>query len=309
MIFARTIGSEYKSLKAVLLYRPGPFIENIDIPRKVLHLRRISYSVLTREYAEMINTYKKLKIKAYFINVEIKNDGNHGLFNLMFVRDLFLMTPSGAIISKMFSEVRRPEEGYARMALSGMGVRIRKIIRDGATFEGADALWLNDKLMVVGVGKRTNAKGFREIKEELKKDNIECLSVPAPQGTLHLLGALQFVDSALALVRVGLVDPGIVNLLKQNKIKIISIPENAEVMKKQAMNFVAIAPRKIVMPADCPKTRKIYERFGIKIAAEVKITQLVNGGGGLACATGILARRPETTHSQSLKNINNKIRK
>ncbi|MFH1655278.1 MAG: arginine deiminase family protein [Candidatus Omnitrophota bacterium] len=299
MMFPHTIGSEYKPLKAVLLYKPGPFIENIDIPRDVLHLGRISYSVLTREYAEMINAYKKLKIKTYFINVDkTKNDGNHGLFNLMFVRDLFLMTPSGAIISKMFSEVRRPEERYAKMALSGMGVRIRKIIRDGATFEGADALWLNNRLMVVGVGKRTNIKGFREVKEELKKDNIECLSVPAPQGTLHLLGALQFVDSALALVRVDLVDSDIVNFLKQNKIKIIKIPENAEVRKKQAMNFVAIAPRKIVMPADCPKTRRIYERFGIKIAAEVKITQLVNGGGGLACATGILTRKPNNKVSK-----------
>jgi N-dimethylarginine dimethylaminohydrolase len=79
-------------------------------------------------------------------------------------------------------------------------------------------------------------------------------------------------------------------LLKENKIKVIHIPENSEVRNRQAMNIVTIASRKVIMPAGCPQTKKIYERHGIKIAAEVKIPQLANGGGGLACSTAVLKR-------------------
>jgi hypothetical protein len=56
------------------------------------------------------------------------------------------------------------------------------------------------------------------------------------------------------------------------------------------MNVVVIRPGELVMSAGCPETRALYERAGLKIAAEAVIGQLCNGGGGLACATGIVRR-------------------
>jgi len=292
------VNSEYKPLKAVLLCRPPSGIGNIDSPRDVLHLARIDYAAIEREFEKMVAVYKKFKIKVFFIDSrKIKDTDERYVFNLMFTRDLFFMTLHGAILSRMFSEVRQDEVRYAEKALQKDSIRIRKSIQNNGTFEGADALWVNDRLVVVGVGKRTNAEGFRQIKEELKRDGVKCVCVPAPRDTLHLLGALQFVDSALCLVRVNLVDPEIINFLKRNRIKIIKIPENGEVRKKQAMNFLTVTPREIIMPADCPQTKRIYERAGIKVAAEIKVTQLVNGGGGLACATGVLARAMELAYS------------
>lgn len=285
------VNSEYKPLKAVLLCRPPSGIGNIDSPRDALYLARIDYAAIEREFEKMVAVYKKFKIKVFFIDSrKIKDTDERYVFNLMFTRDLFFMTPHGAILSRMFSEVRQDEVRYAEKALQKDSIRIRKSIQNNGTFEGADALWVNDRLVVVGVGKRTNAEGFRQIKEELKGDGIQCVCVSSPQDTLHLLGALQFVDSDLALVRIDLVDPEIINFLKENKIKIITIIENVEIRKRLAMNFVIIGPRKIIMPAHCPKTKKIYERAGIKIAAEIQTTELVKGGGGLACTTGILSR-------------------
>jgi N-dimethylarginine dimethylaminohydrolase len=200
------------------------------------------------------------------------------------------MTVKGAILSRMASVIRRDEATYAKRALKKFRVPIRKAIQGDATFEGADALWVNPRMVAIGVGKRTNNCGFEQVKEELKRYGVKCVSFPAPFGTLHLLGALQLIDKNLAVARTGLIGTGIASFLKENKIKVIEIPENNEVKNKQALNFITIAPKKIIMPAFCPDTKMILRRHGIEIAAEVPVTQLINCGGGLACATGILSR-------------------
>ena len=82
-------------------------------------------------------------------------------------------------------------------------------------------------------------------------------------------------------------------MLKQNRIDITEVPENSEVRLRHAMNFVTVAPGTIIMPSGCPRTKKFFRKAGIRVAAELSVTQFINGGGGLACATGILSR--ETT--------------
>lgn len=285
------VNSEYRPLKAVLLCRPPPENNNVNNAQDVLYSKNIDCAKLKKEYQQIVDTYRKLGIKVFFVDPEkIKNTDERYVYNLMFTRDLFFMTPRGAIVARMFSDIRKDEVKYAGRALKRMKVRIRKYIGNDATFEGADALWVNDGLVAVGVGNRTNAQGFQQVKEELKHESIRCVCLLAPQDTLHLLGVLQFVDSGLVLARIDLIDSRVRNFLKENKIRIIPVPENAEIRRKHAMNFVTVGPRKIIMSAGCPQTKKLYERAGIKIAAEVRVTQLVNGNGGIACATGILAR-------------------
>lgn len=286
------VDSEYKPLKAVLLYKPTPEIGKVVNPEDVLYLRKIDYGIMEREYEQIIKLYRKLEIKVYFIHSNKVDDRDkRHLFNMMFTRDLFFMTSEGAIMSKMKPNVREDEVWCARKAIKNMGAPTMKTIKGKGTFEGADALWVNSKLVIIGVGNRTNKEGFLQIRDRLKLKGISCVAVPAPRETLHLLGAIQFVDAKLALVRRDLISLEIIEFLKVNGINIINIPENGEVREKQAMNIVAIAAKEIIMPADCPKTRKIYRRHGFKIAGEAKISQLINGGGGLACATAILDRK------------------
>lgn len=286
-----SVDSEYKPLKAVLLSRPHLQIDNIDNPKGVLHLAKIDYPAIESEFDRVVKLYKELKIRTFFIDpFKIKSVDKRCLFNLIFTRDHFLMTPRGAIMARMSSDIRRGEVKYAQEALRAAGISIRKAVSGRGTFEGADALWVTDKLVVVGVGNRTNAEGFRQIKEELEQDNIECARVPAPDGVLHLLGALQFVDVDTVLIRAELVAKEIIKFLKEIKMKIIMVSENAELRDKQAMNFVTIAPRKIIMPASCPQTKRIYENSQIKIAGEIQVSQFVCAHGGVGCITGILSR-------------------
>jgi len=286
-----SVDSEYKPLQAVVLCKPPVFIQRICDPRSVLHSRAINYTTAVAEYTKMVEMYHAQKIKTFYLRVRAgKNGYRYPVFNLMFTRDLFFMTPRGAVVCRMRCDVRRHEPAYAERFLRKSGIRVRGVISAPGTFEGADAVWITKTLVAVGVGNRTNEEGFKQLKEELARDAITCCAVPAPRGSIHLLGSVQLVDSSMALVRSGSTGPEIKSLLKHNRFRIVTIPENTEVKKNHAMNFVVLGPGRIVMPDNCPKTRKIYERAGITVAGEISVTQLINGGGGLACASGILSR-------------------
>lgn len=286
------LNSEYLSLKEVLLCRPAFKISQGYSPKKVLHLKKPDPVVMNQELNGVIALYHKLGIKTFFVDPrKIPNTGSRYLFNLMFTRDHFFMTPAGAILSRMASPVRRMEISYVKRAFKKMGIRVRGEIQGSGTFEGADALWVDPKTVLIGVGNRTNDYGFNQIKEILKPDGIWCVRLPAACLTLHMLGAVQLIDKGLAVVRAGAVKPEVVDFLHKNKVKIIKIPENEEVQNKQAFNFVTVAPRQVILPAFCPKTKKIFSRYKIKVLAEVPLTQFISAGGGLACLTGILARR------------------
>ena len=285
------MNTEYKPLKAVLLCPPHPSIDEIENPEGVLHVRRMNYKLAKQQYMKTIEMYEKHNVKVCFIDVDQRKikDGRF-LFNLMFTRDQFFMTPRGAIMSRMFSPVRRGEVVHARKAIEGLGIGVRKVVHAPGTFEGADALWVTQRFVIIGVGKRTNREGARQVREELKKDGITCMDLPAPEASVHLLGCVQLIDEFLAVLRIDNIPAEIVDVLKEHRIKIIGVNDNIELTEKHAMNFVTIAPHKIIMPADCPKTKRMLHALGIKIAGEVGIAQLINGGGGLACATGILSR-------------------
>jgi len=290
-MFYYSVNSEYKPLKVVLLCRPHPKIVKVSNPQDVLHLAKIDYAAMEKEHEQLIELYRKLKINIFLIDPrKIRCPDYNFAFNIIFTRDHFMMTPRGAIICGMFSDIRQSEIKYAQKALKAAGVPVRMVIGDNGTFEGADALWVKHKLVIVGVGNRTNLQGFQQISKELKKDGIKCIPVQTPRGAIHLLGALQFIDADTALARVDLIGPETIAILRKNRVKIVRVPESFEVREKQAMNFVVIAPKTIIMPAGCPQIKKVYTRVGIKIAAEIAIPQFINAGGGLACATGVLKR-------------------
>jgi N-dimethylarginine dimethylaminohydrolase len=90
----------------------------------------------------------------------------------MFMADVFVMTPSGAIIGRPASEVRAGEERWAARAIAAQGMPIVRGVGGDGTFEGADLMWLNPKLALVARGLRTNDAAFAQIKSTQDPDAL-----------------------------------------------------------------------------------------------------------------------------------------
>jgi N-dimethylarginine dimethylaminohydrolase len=288
---ALRVDSEYKPLKAVLLYCPGLEVNDVQQPDSVQHIARINPEAARREYKKLHETFRLHGVAVHYIRPDALQPGTRlEKYNLMFARDLFFNTKEGAVVARMGSAVRAGEEKFAQLALAQLAIPINKTITNHGIFEGADALWINPKTVLCGLGRRTNREGFQQVRAVLKAQEVEALAVDLPAATQHLLGVLHIVDKNLALVRTRIVPKRMVNILRRAGISIIDVPETEEVLVRQGMNVVTVKPRVIIMPVNCPDLKLLYEASGITVAAEVEIGQILNGAGGLACATGILAR-------------------
>lgn len=285
------VNSEYSRITRVLLYPPGPEVDNHPDPSAIQQLRPINHPIMQLEYATIMETFLHLGVEVETIDPTPLGGDRDYRYNMMYCRDLFFMTPEGAIMASMANPTRRGEVPYAARTLERLGVPILHTVGADSRFEGADALWLRDDLVIVGVGNRTDQGAFMQISATLDPQGVTCIPLPSTQTrTQHLLGSLQIVDHDLALVREEIIDPGVTEYLRQQGFRVIGMPENSEVRQRQAMNIVVVAPRTIIMTARCPESKDIYLQAGLTVAAEVEISQLINGAGGLACATGIIAR-------------------
>ena len=62
-----------------------------------------------------------------------------------------------------------------------------------------------------------------------------------------------------------------------------------DVYKRQALNFVTVAPRHILMPAGNPLTQEFYEFLGITCHT-VEMDEIIKAAGAIGCLTGIVER-------------------
>ncbi|MGZ3787482.1 MAG: dimethylarginine dimethylaminohydrolase family protein [Bacteriovorax sp.] len=281
--------SEYGELKAVLLYSPGKEVHQIKVPDRFQHLKKIDQKKMAKEFALIKRAFERENVLVFQINPHFFADTPP--VNLMYVRDLFWNGKEGSILARMGSLIRAGEEKYAATALSLLSIPILSSIHQKGLFEGADLLWLNSKTLLCGIGNRTNKEALKQIQEVMKKEKIKIVPVVLPKKVQHLLGMLQIVDRKKALIRSDIAPKKLIEILKKEKFSLVHVSETDEVINRQGMNIVTIRPNEIFMPKDCPELNRLYKKNKIKVLAELEITQLLAGAGGLACATGIIARK------------------
>jgi N-dimethylarginine dimethylaminohydrolase len=106
---------------------------------------------------------------------------------------------------------------------------------------------------------------------------------------MHLDGLLNFLDRVLAVVWPRRTPYKVVQTLKNRGFRIIEVEEEHEAQHCLPMNFVALAPGEILMPAGGDSLRAKYEEAGV-VCHTVEIRELIKAGGGIHCMTGFLKR-------------------
>lgn len=282
--------AEWAPLRAAMLVLPGESWPAPDDWNAAQLLEPVDFAALRVELLALAAVLRGLGVEVV-VGEAAAGRGPSGapLYNACFVRDQFLMTPEGAVVGRMGSWARAGEERLASALLTAYGVPVLRTVRGDGSFEGADALWIRPDLVAIGTGNRTNRSGAEQVRDLLAAQGVACRLVPLPRATQHLLGLVQLVGPDLAVVRGQLAPPELLAVLRDAGVGVVIVEEGPAV-RGQAMNFVPVDERKVVMVDGWPDFGDRLARAGIEVCTTVACPQLVMAAGGLACATGILRR-------------------
>jgi arginine deiminase len=278
------ISNEWSPLKAVLVHKPGEEIKSVTNANQALMHSIPDFSLAREQHDNMVSAYQNVGIDILYVN-----PFGVPTPNLMFVADLFFMTPEGAILGRPASTARAGEERHIAMRLAELNIPILRSIRGIGVFEGADASWINSGTVIVGVGLRTNSEGASQVASILREIGVETINVRLPGDAMHLMGALRFVNRDQVIVWRNRISEEAVTALSEHGFSIAFIPDEGEAVKGMALNFVTLAPNKILMPSGNPKTQLFYESMGLECKS-VDVTELHKAAGGIGCMTGIIHR-------------------
>jgi N-dimethylarginine dimethylaminohydrolase len=278
------VDSEWAQLEAVLLHRPGPEIEAIADANNVLMLDVPNAAQARQQHDNLAKAYQNAGV-----TVDYVKPSDTPPPNLMFVADLFFMTPEGAILARPASTVRAGEERVVARKLAELGIPILRYVRGNGVFEGSDATWIDSNTAIVGAGLRTNAEGAAQVASLLEEMGIDVIRVGLPSEAMHLMGTLRFVDCDLAICWKARIPSVAVKALRDHGYAVSFIPDEEEAVRGMALNFVTLGPRRILMPKGNPKTQSFYEDLDVDCDT-VEIGELHKAAGGIGCLTGILRR-------------------
>jgi N-dimethylarginine dimethylaminohydrolase len=287
----RTTGAvdEFSRLREVLLAVPPDTLAHIPDPDAALMLGQPDLPAMRRQLHQLATAYA-----AEGVAVHLHNEPTAPP-NVVFMRDLVFCTGEGAAVGRPASPVRAAEAAVAQRALAQASVPLLGVPRAGATFEGADALWLDQHTLLVGLGTRTNRAALAWLRG-LVGPEVQIVPVPLPRGTQHLLGILVLVDQRLAIVDQARLPYVLRRLLQDRGYTLIEVPETLELRAGRGMNVVVTAPRRVVMPAHCPGIEAQLRHAGIHTRA-VDVSAFLVAGGAMGCMTAILRRdHPRNSH-------------
>src|SRR5680860_1285114 len=193
------VSSECGTLRSVLLRRPGPELDAVEDFDAMQMRSDLMPSVARSQHDDLAAAYNRYDVAVHFVqNARIDKP------NSLFIRDLMLMTPEGAIITRPASTIRAGEERFVAEALAAAGVPILMSVHGNGTFEGADVCWVDQDLCFLAEGLRTNPEGADQVERVLREIGVkEVVRVGLPWGAMHLDGLLNFLDKDLAVIWPG----------------------------------------------------------------------------------------------------------
>ncbi|PWJ22223.1 dimethylarginine dimethylaminohydrolase family protein [Jannaschia seohaensis] len=277
------IDSEWRPLRQVLLRRPGAELaaEDVDAAQ---YLEPLDLGRAQAEHDALAAAYVEAGVEVLSVG-----DVPAPTPNRMFCADTFVMTPQGAILARPASTVRAGEEVAVAAALAAARVPILRTLTGGATFEGADLIWVDARTCLIGLGLRTNAEAARQIAQTLAEIGIEAIPVDMPFGTMHLMGMLRMLDADLAIAWPRRTPHRAVTLLRERGHTVAFLPDADEVQANRGLNVVALGPRRVLMPAGNDAMRAFYEGLGVEVV-ETPCFELRKAAGAVGCLTGVVAR-------------------
>lgn len=214
------------------------------------------------------HTYEQLLEKLGAQVISLPAEPN--LPDSMFVEDPAIVLNELAVIFPLGTESRRPEA----VTLAQVLAKFRKLehITLPGTVEGGDVLRLGRNIFV-GLTKRSNAEGIRQLAVILAPHDYEVIAVPIT-GCLHLKSAVTSLGRDTLLANRAWLNPS--SFSNCNWIDV-------DPAEPHAANALAFA-NTIIFPASFPRTRARIEAAGFHVTP-LDISELQKAESGLTCSS------------------------
>ena len=188
----------------------------------------------------------------------------------------------------MGKKERQSEPEAIASYFNSINIPILGQIKSPGTLEGGDVVWIDERILAVGEGYRTNAEGINQFKSLLKNDVDKVITVPLPHWTgpadcLHLMSNVSPIDHDLYLVYSRLLPVSFREYLLGRGIKLVEVPDGE--YDSMGCNVLAIAPRKVIMMNKNPITQKRLEAENVDVHTYDGSEISIKGSGGPTCLT------------------------
>ena len=240
----------------------GPAILNCElsfIPRSPIDL-----AVAVKQHRAYEQVLEKLGARVVSLPAEDL------LPDSMFVEDPAIVLDELAVIFPLGTDSRRPEAASIAQALSPYR-KLQHVTLPG-TLEGGDILGLGRKLFV-GVSKRSNVEGIRQLSAILAPHKYEVIPVPVT-GCLHLKSAVTSLGRDTLLANRAWFDPTPFSGYQWLDV---------DLSEPHAANALALG-HSIIFPASFPRTRSRIEALGFHVTP-LDISELQKAESGLTCSS------------------------
>jgi dimethylargininase len=229
------------------------------IPRQPIDLE-----IARSQHRAYENLLEKLGARVISLPVE------PNLPDSMFVEDPAIVLDELAVIFPLGTESRRPEAASLAEAIS----KFRKLehVHLPGTLEGGDILRIGRKLFV-GLTKRSNIEGIRQLAQILKLYQYEVIAVPVT-GCLHLKSAVTHLGRNVLLANRSWFDPSLFSAYDWIDV---------DPTEPHAANALAFG-NTIIFPASFPRTRARIEAQGFQVTP-LDISELQKAESGLTCSS------------------------
>ena len=192
--------------------------------------------------------------------------------NSVFTRDSAICTPEGYI--QLFPGIvtRQAEGAWMGSNLDGIGERCVGKIDYPGTVDGGDVLLL-DQVAFIGLSKRTNAEGCRQLSHYLRKMGYEIRQILLPDSILHLDKVVMPVSPEKLLVCTNIVAR---DVLYGFDIAAINYNENS------SSNIICLGDGVLIVGDTNKEAINVLDSQEFKINL-VDISEFIKGAGGPNC--------------------------
>lgn len=279
-----------KQLLRVLMRRPGSSLQSAD--RHHWHYGEgFDADRAIAEHDEFVAAVQDSGAEILWIE-----DNDDGLADAMFTHDPSLVTNQGAIILRMGKALRAHEPALHRAFFEAQQIPILGSIEPPGQVEGGDCIWIDDTMLVVGRGVRSNEAGIQQLRAMLKPSGVSVLGFDLPlwegfDACLHLMSIVSPLADKLALVHPPLFPVAFWQLLEDRGYRLIEAPaEEFRASNGLNLNVLPTAPGEVIMVDGFPRTKRLMESAGCSVRSFSGDALCIACEGGPTCLTRPILR-------------------